>query len=443
VATSQCRLEHESEHQMTIMRRATYIAELARRSPYLRLLLDLDIRGHCSVVRAVIGITLLIAGLFYFKLSTANTSFTPPLPEYVSTDGTHFVLNGKRFNVAGVNNHYLTFGSREEVLRVLDDAKSMGANVIRTFVQPVIGSLHRGSALTIWDWNRKAKSSDLSVHGNYILYWDDASGQMGINDGADGLQNLDWLLVEASKRRLKLIIAFLDFWAYTGGIQQMRAWYGSANKNTFFFSDPRTRSDYRRFVNHVILRVNAINGRLYRDDPTIFAWELANEPNIKPSNLMRSWIADMSAFVKSIDGNHLITSGQANQEGKLTDIDIDSLDFATWHGYPKYMGQTADEFDQTLTSYCGQAKLHGKPVLLEEFGLARSSGTQAAAYERWLRIMSSDPDCAGWLVWRLVSKQDDGAYPEDNYDQFDVHNDSDFTWKVLSGAAHAATADQQ
>src|ERR1700681_882888 len=59
---------------------------------------------------------------------------------FVGRSGTSFVLNGRRFPVVGANNHYLTYGSREEVLRVLDDAVAMGANVVRTFVQPVIGS---------------------------------------------------------------------------------------------------------------------------------------------------------------------------------------------------------------------------------------------------------------------------------------------------------------
>jgi mannan endo-1,4-beta-mannosidase len=50
--------------------------------------------------------------------------------------------------------------------------------------------------------------------------------------------------------------------------------------------------------------------------------------------------------------------------------------------------------------------------------------------------MAADSDCAGWLVWRLVSPQDDGQYPKDEFDQFDVHHDDGETWQVLSNAAH-------
>jgi mannan endo-1,4-beta-mannosidase len=357
---------------------------------------------------------------------------------FVSVEGAHFVLDDHRFNVAGVNNHYLVFGSKAEVDRVLDDATAMGANVVRTFIEPVIGSLDGERVPTIWDWRKAASSSDLGVHGVYILYWDDRADRMGINDGPDGLQRFDYLVAEAGKRNLRLIVAFLDFWAFTGGVQQMRAWYGSANKNTFFFADPRTRDDYRQFVTHVIQRRNTITSVIYRDDPTIFAWELANEPNIEPPGLMRSWTADMAAFVKSIDPNHLVTSGRANQHPSKSDFDVPGLDFLTWHGYPAYMGIPAEEFDHAIEDYCAAGRAQRKPILLEEFGNARTDGDQAAIYGKWLDTLATDPDCAGWLVWRLVARQDDGNYPLDEHDRFDVHNDGGTTWRALQKAASRA-----
>ena len=354
---------------------------------------------------------------------------------FVGVEDAHFVLHGRRFNVAGVNNHYLTFGSEAEVDRVLDDAAALGANVVRTFIQPVIGSLDGKHAPTIWDWRKKASASDLGVHGAYVLYWDDRADRMGINDGPDGLGRVDFLVAEAQKRHLRVILAFLDFWGYTGGMQQMGAWYGSKDKYTFFFSDPRTREDYKRFVSHVILRRNSITGVVYRDDPAIFAWDLANEPNIAPLDLMRSWTAEMAGAVKSIDAKHLVTSGAANQRLSDSDFDVPGLDFLTWHGYPKYMGVAADQFDRVISGYCAAGQAHGKPVLLEEFGNARTDGDQAAIYARWLDTINWDHDCAGWLVWRLVSRQDDGRYPVDDYDRFDIHNDGGATWRALKEAA--------
>jgi mannan endo-1,4-beta-mannosidase len=177
----------------------------------------------------------------------ASAADNPPPMSFVKVSGTAFTVDGKSFFVTGVNNHYLTFGSRDEVTRVLDDAVAMGANVVRTFLQPTIGSLD-GSVATIWSWRNRADASDLGVGGAYLLYWDPRESGMAINDGPNGMEKVDFLIAEAGKRRLRLIVAFQDFWAYTGGAQQMRAWYGSRDKSGFFFDDPRTKRDYRTWV---------------------------------------------------------------------------------------------------------------------------------------------------------------------------------------------------
>jgi hypothetical protein len=37
---------------------------------------------------------------------------------------------------------------------------------------------------------------------------------------------------------------------------------------------------YKNFLTALVTRVNTITGVAYRDDPTIFAWELINEPRV-------------------------------------------------------------------------------------------------------------------------------------------------------------------
>lgn len=359
---------------------------------------------------------------------------------FVTVRDGRFVQGGKPFPVVGVNNHYLTFGSPAEVTRVLDDAVAMNATVVRTFIQPVIGSLDGLALPPIWDWKSRAEASNLGVGGVYMLYWDPASNEMGINDGADGLGRLDFLLDEARKRNLKLIVAFLDFWAYTGGAQQMRAWYGSDNQNTFFFSDPRTKQNYKDWIAHVLGRVNGINGIRYKDDPTIFAWELMNEADIRPASLRDIWLEEMSAYVKSIDAKHLLASGGANVTEKLPDIAVPGFDFSVWHGYPLYYNLSPVRFDALIKEMCALGRAYDKPVVLEEFGFARSNKDQPAVYRMWLDTLHNTRGCGGWLVWRLVSLQDSGRYPPDHHDQFDIHKDSGEVWNVLKDAAHRQRA---
>ncbi|BCG96180.1 hypothetical protein MesoLj131a_50440 [Mesorhizobium sp. 131-2-1] len=357
---------------------------------------------------------------------------------FIKTSGTNFTLDGKPFFVTGANNHYLTYGSQVEVTRVLDDAVAMGANVVRTFLQPVIGSVD-GSVPTIWDWRLEGEASNLAVKGTYLLYWDPSQNGMAINDGANGMQKVDFLIAEAGKRHLRLIIAVVDFWAYTGGAQQMRAWYGSSDESTFFFNDPRTKQDYRTWVRHVVQRVNPLTGLAYRDDPTIMAWELINEGNAQPLALRLSWTAEMSAYVKSLDSNHLVSSGNANiVDPKLADLTIPTLDFETWHGYPLYTNLTVQQFNDMITEFCQSGARAKKPVLLEEFGYARSNRNSADAYAKWLDTLTRDPKCAGWIVWRLVSQQDSGRYPADEHDQFDIRNDGSVIWNILKAATARA-----
>ncbi|MGD9804934.1 MAG: cellulase family glycosylhydrolase [Hyphomicrobiaceae bacterium] len=352
----------------------------------------------------------------------------------MKVDGTRFVLNGKTFPVAGVNNHYLSYGSKYEVLRVLDDAKDLGVNVIRTFNHPVIGSRDGKSRPTIWNFHARAESSNLGVHGVYMLYWDDAKQIMAVNEGPDGIGRLDFLIAEARKREIRLIIPFLDFWAYTGGAQQMRAWYGSEDKHRFFFEDERTRADFKTWIRYLLTRVNPLTGITYKDDPTIMAWELMNEPYAKPETLYLRWVAEMSAYAKTIDPNHPIGSGHAGISNKMSEVSIASIDFLTWHGYPLYYKLTVDSFDELIGKQCAIGREHGKPVLLEEFGWARSNPGQVEAYNRWLGTLASNRDCAGWLAWRLVSIQEHGKYPDDRHDQFDFHRHSGALWNTVKQA---------
>ena len=369
--------------------------------------------------------------------SSASLAGQPAAADaFVRTAGAQFTLGGKPFFITGVNNHYLPWGSEAEVTRVLDGAVAMGANVVRTFLQPVIGSPDDAAKPTIWSFHRdQADSSNLNVHGNYLLYWDSESQSMGINIGLNGIQKVDFFISEAKKRGLRLIIAFLDFWAYTGGAQQVRSWYGSTDRNQFFFADPRPRRDYKDWVGFILHRRNPLTGTAYRDDATIMAWELMNEPEA-PLPLRNAWIEEMASYVKSLDANHLVATGEDRLNG--AGFSMPAIDFVTWHGYPKYYDLTPEQFDRLITRNCALAAQHRKPVVLEEFGYARSNSkpNQAQAYKMWLDTMSGDPDCAGWLVWRLVGRQDSGAFPADTFDQFDVYDDGGPTWIVLREAAH-------
>ena len=74
---------------------------------------------------------------------------------------------------------------------------------------------------------------------------------------------------------------------------------------------------YKNYVRKLLTRVNTFTGVTYKDDPTIFALELANEPQcrdgyevrlgITPGTIVRAWVAEMAAYIRSLDPNHMVS----------------------------------------------------------------------------------------------------------------------------------------
>jgi mannan endo-1,4-beta-mannosidase len=103
--------------------------------------------------------------------------------------------------------------------------------------------------------------------------------------------------------------------------------------------------------------------RVYKDDPTIIAWNLINEPRCESwlasnkdcNKRFQNWLADMSTHVRSLDPNHLITIGSEGFYGDSTpqlmqynpqawarelgqdfvmNTNLPNIDFATVHAWP-------------------------------------------------------------------------------------------------------------
>ncbi len=54
-------------------------------------------------------------------------------------------------------------------------------------------------------------------------------------------------------------------------------WAGAEGHDPFF-TDPDVKKLFKNHIDTMVNRRNTINNRLYKDDPTIFAWDLMNEP---------------------------------------------------------------------------------------------------------------------------------------------------------------------
>lgn len=140
-------------------------------------------------------------------------------------------------------------------------------------------------------------------------------------------------------------------------------------------------------------RTNQITGIAYVNDPTIMTWELANEPrafskgNKEP---FLNWVNETAAYIKSLDPNHLVTTGTEGKWGCENDIELfekihssKNIDYMTVHIWPfnwswlnpKDMQGTMSKAIENTGKYIDEhlvvANKLNKPLVFEEFGLPR------------------------------------------------------------------------
>ncbi len=228
------------------------------------------------------------------------------------------------------------------------------------------------------------------------------------------LDGLDYLVAEIAERQMHAVVALNNFWEWSGGMAQYVCWYEGTeipyprdvSYEAFmayaakFYEMPKCQEWYRAHIAKIVTRVNPYTGRAYREEPAIFAWELANEPREYPM----VWIEDTARYIKSLDPRHLVTTGSEGRVGGdfvSTHRPVE-IDYATVHIWPQnwrwfdpQKPATYAEAEQRSVSYlrehAGQAAELGKPLVLEEFGMARDAGSSGDCYDP--RCPTTHRDC--------------------------------------------------
>eukprot|EP00210_Caulerpa_lentillifera_P001222 g1178.t1 len=216
-------------------------------------------------------------------------------------------------------------------------------------------------------------------------------------------RGFDYVLDEARKRGIRMILSFTDNWPKFGGADEYVRWSTTAQTHEDFFTDVQARQMYKNHVRTVIQRRNSINGRVYGEDPTILGWNLMNEPRCKDCpQAVQDWIEEMAVYVKSLDRNHLLTVGQegfystsgktyANPQGAgrwperegqdfINNHSPAEIDFLTFHSWVDNWADVSETFQRAwIREHVADAQDLGKPVLLEEFGkIVRPEGPPVA-----------------------------------------------------------------
>ncbi|GAB4856226.1 hypothetical protein Ancab_014153 [Ancistrocladus abbreviatus] len=186
-----------------------------------------------------------------------------------------------------------------------------------------------------------------------------------------------------------------------------------------FFSDPTLKTYYKNHVKTVLTRVNTLTNLTYKEDPTIFAWELVNEPRCPsdPSgDKLQAWIQEMVSYVKSIDPKHL------NHQ-------VPGVDFASVHVYAdSWVSSTISDghirfIKSWMQSHIDDAeKTLGMPVVFAEFGVSsKDSGFNSSfrntiyntVYNILLDSAMHGGSGSGSLFWQLFPLGTD--YMDDGY----------------------------
>lgn len=402
------------------------------------------------------AMTLTALPVSVFLISTDAEAGVPN--GFAYTQGTRFMLDGSPFYYAGTNCYYLTFKSQEAVDNVFKDAEAMGLKVIRVW-----GNLDVGVKTGTTDSEGKPVFTNNNdgpgeKDGIYFQYFDKDLGKPVINEGKDGLQKLDYALYQAEKHGIKLLITFTNYWDAFGGMGQYIKWAQELGitglKKDDFYTNETLKGWYKDYVNGLLNHTNPYTGRKLKDEPSVFAWELANEPRCNTDaqckdNILYNWAKEMSEYVKSVDPNHMValgdegfynkpygyyneytTSNYAFYGAEGVDFEklmtIDTLDFGTPHLYLDQWGMkhTGTGQDDLLWF-----KIHGetcaelgKPVILEEFGLTNRT-IRDSEYEQWFEVLEGNVyetvEYAGTNYWMIASYIDGALYPD--YDQYTVY----------------------
>lgn len=316
---------------------------------------------------------------------------------FITTDSTRLIKHGNTYNYIGCNIWYAsilgstgTGGDRERLCSELDQLKALGLTNVRIVTGPDAGS----------DLANPARP-----------YLQSAPGVL--NDTL--LAGLDYTIAELEKRDMDAVIYLNNAWDWSGGYGYYlkQCGYGdSPNANieggydryvdycAAFSRDTTAQRLYYDYIQQIVSRRNTITGRLYRDEPAIMAWQLCNEPrpfarDAATKAQFAQWIARAAALIKSIDPNHLVSTGSEGIVGCEADAALceqihadPNIDYLTIHIWPLNWGwasrtapdssivNACDKSSQYIALHIDMARRLGKPLVIEEFGYSRQ-GNQA------------------------------------------------------------------
>lgn len=365
----------------------------------------------------------LALALFYVAENRCQAAAPPPQPtDFVSVKDAKFSLNGKPYYFIGTNYWYGPLlaspgktGDRARLAKELDFLAAHGMKNLRILA----------GAEGPDDQPYRVTPGLQIAPGKY---------------NQDLLAGLDYLLAEMAKRDMKAVLYLNNTWEWSGGYAQYLNWTGhgdipyplKTSWPTFqkyagqFHDSPESIEAYFNHVRFMLGRTNQFTGLKYVDDPTIMAWQIANEPRaLSPAHIpaFEKWMHDAVVLFKSLDSHHLLTTGNEGSRGCEGKIDLyerlhadPGIDYCTFHIWPKNwrwldvkdMSGSIDDCiaktNEYIDQHCEVARKLGKPIVLEEYGFPRDGHLYSLDTPTTLRDKYYEN-----IFSRIVSSRDDGG----------------------------------
>jgi mannan endo-1,4-beta-mannosidase len=342
--------------------------------------------------------TILLAGLFSCQSEKSNNSST-----FVTVRDGKFYRGETEYKFIGANFWYGAVlasegqgGNRERLQKELDLMQEVGISNVRVLVGgegPDTVASHVVPVL----------QPEPGVYNDTIL------------------QGLDYLIAELEKREMTAVLFLNNSWEWSGGYGAYLEWAGcgpvpdwsdwvvAQRYHCQFVQNDSAKAMAERHIRYIITRTNTVTGKPYSESPAIMAWELANEPRAFARDSVTkvcfaNWIESQAKLIKSLDDNHLVTTGSEGIVGCEEDPELfrqvhafPEIDYICIHIWPynwHWLGPVSGPLEAGLAGNGATSPLDsvpyaarrtcaymdlcwdavkdlGKPMVLEEFGYPR------------------------------------------------------------------------
>jgi mannan endo-1,4-beta-mannosidase len=361
----------------------------------------------------VAALVLVLSAAVLFLVASPNVTTNAARDQFVRQRGGRFFVGQKPFRFIGANVAVMYRDEdRERMPETLRQAAQLGIKVVRVWAFGEGGPNDVKPVADLQDWPR---------NHSFRL----APGQWN----EDAFVHLDKVITEAAKNNIYVQLCLTNWWRDTGGVTQYLRWAGindaaddgykfgiNNEKAILFYTNPETRRLYREHVEKLATRRNTITGVLYRDDPTIFGWELMNEAQVITGRWAerRAWFTEMSAYLKSLDPNHLIAPGawgyrtSSERREWLADHAIPTIDYCDVHNYPRDDHDSFVDSPTALKEFienrAAAAFSIRKPLVLGEFGMAVEGHNGAPQFDWYKALFDGNvrAGSAGAMFWILT-----------------------------------------